>query len=418
MAKLSARSATSRRSRRSLARKGNEKQQSRARSALLNLCRQHGWDAKHLKRSAENQDQLVDLVIQELVACRKAGHLGLTVALADEAKRLGIDHQRIAVNKLRALRGLQSPGALETTARGEQAETPLATGLVRRKPFLDLCRNTGWDAQFLNQPAETPQELVSLLIKELVASREAGELNLTVALADKAESVGINHPRIAANRTRALRASKSASALTVVSKGALVRRESSLFKPTSKSFWGKLRHAAGIHSHPREATRQLAALQAVCTKADWSARFLSADALNDVAKACGREMRRCRKAERHDLVVSLGTEAAVQGLEHKHIQEHLAYSRRQAQHENINQQVDCLLKNNPPAAEEATTLLVNALATEPDSQNYRNLLATCVREVVNQRTGTALSAELLEATVQLEMNERLLEALLRRRRQK
>ena len=415
MAKLFARSAVTKRSQRTLADIGNDEQRIRARSQLFNLCRQHDWDAKHLNMPAESHDQLVDLVIQELLACRNAGHLDLTVALADEAKRLGIDHQRIAVNKLRALRGIQSPDALGTTARGAQADTPLPTGMVRRKPFLDLCRSTGWDAQFLKQPAETPQALISLLIKELVASREAGELNLTVALADKATSVGLNHPRIAANRARALRASKNASALTVVSKGAIVRRDTRSFVPTTKGFWGKLSRAAGIYRHPRAAPHQLAALQAVCTKAEWSSRLLRPDALNDVAKACGREMRRCRQAGRHDLVVSLGTEAAVQGLEHKHIQEHLAYSRRQAQRENVIQQVDCLLKNNPPATEEATSLLVHALATEPDFPDYRNLLATCVRQRVNQRTGTALSAELLEATVQLEVNERLLEALQRRR---
>jgi hypothetical protein len=414
MAKLSARSSASKHSRRPLAQIGNDGQRIGARLPLLKLCRQHGWAARHLSKPAESHDKLVELVIQELMACRREGHLDLTVALADEAMRRGIDHQRIAANRLRALKGLQSPDIPGNNAPDSRAKTPMAKVKVRKKPFLDLCRSMGWDAQFLIQPAGTPQELVSLLIKELMASREAGEFNLTVALADRATSLGLNHPRISAIRSRALRARQKGSALTVVPNGALVKRAIASLQQTPKGFWGKLRQAAGISPHPREAPRQLVALLAVCTNANWSARFLCPDALNDLAKACGQEMRRCRQANRHDLVVSLGTEAAVQGLEGKQILEHLNYSRRQAQRDNVIQQVDCLLTNNPPAADDATTLLVNALATEPGYPEYRSLLAKCVRQVISQRTETALSAELLEATVQLEVNERVLEALQRR----
>jgi len=384
-------------------------------ASLLNLCRDDGWEVMHLNVPAESHDHLVDLVIKELITCREAGHLDLTVALADEALRLGIEHQRIATNKLRALRALHRPGSSATSAPAARGEAPLETGMVRKKPFLELCRSSGWEVQFLNQPAGTPQELVELLIKELAASRKAGELNLTVALADQAESLGLDHPRISANRLRALRARSSSGALAVVSRGALAKRDIGSLRPTPKGFWGKLRHAVGLSPHPREAPGQLEALLAVCAEADWSAKFLSADALNDVAEACGREMQRCQQANRHALVVSLGTEATVQGLEHKRIQEHLDYSRRQAQRDNVVEQVNCLLENNPPAAEEATALLINALAAEPNFSAYRNLLTTCVRQLVIQRTGTALSPKLLESTVQLEVNERLLDALQRRR---
>jgi hypothetical protein len=125
-------------------------------------------------------------------------------------------------------------------------------------------------------------------------------------------------------------------------------------------------------------------------------------------------MQRYRQTDHHVLVVALGTEAAMQGLEHKRIQEHLERSRRQGQRENVIQQVNCLLQNNPPAAEEATKLLITPYATEPGFADYRSLLATCVRQSEDQRTGTGLPAELLESSVQLEVNERLLEALQRR----
>lgn len=384
---------------------------------LLNLCRQDGWTVVQLNVPAESHDHLVDLVIKELVACREAGHLDLTVALADEAMRLGIHHQRISANRLRALRALQRPDSKVGTPPPRQPEPQPATTVkgLRKKPFLELCRRSGWAVQFLNQPAASEQELVELLIKELIASREAGELNLTVALADQAESLGLDHPRISANRLRALRARSSSGALTVVSKGALAKRDLVAPQKPPKSFWGKLRYAMGLSPHLRHAHNQLQALLAVCAEAEWSPRFLDPDALEDLAEACGREMQRCRHADQHALVVALGTEAAVHGLDHKRIQEHLAFSRRQAQRENVMQQVDCLLANHPPSADEAATLLVNALASEPDSAHYRERLATCVRQAVNQRTGTALSPELLEATVQLEVNERLLEALQRRR---
>ncbi len=396
---------------------GNDGQGVVAVTPLLNLCRQDGWSAQHLNMPAESHDHLVDLVIKELVACREAGHLDLTVALADEASRLGIEHQRISANRLRAQRVLQGPGTSgrQTGAPEKQTIATPGAAMVRKKPFLDLCRRSGWTIQFLKRPAQNHQDFIDQLIKELVASREAGELNLTVALADQAESLGIDHPRIAANRLRALRARSSSGALAVVSKGALAKRDSEASQKTHKTFWNKLRYAVGLSTHPRQAPGQLEALLSVCAEADWSPRFLSADALDHLAEACGREMQRCRQADQHVLVVALGTEAALQGLEHKRIQEHLEHSRRQAQRENVIQQVNCLLQNNPPAAEEATKLLVNALATEPDFADYRSLLATCVRQSVDQRTGAGLPAELLESTVQLEVNERLLEALQRRR---
>jgi len=91
---------------------------------------------------------------------------------------------------------------------------------VRKKPLLDLCRGAGWAPQHLDQAAATDQELTALLIKELVACREAGKLDLTLALCDAAKARGLVHPRIATIRERAKRSQQHPVAKPKGSSGA------------------------------------------------------------------------------------------------------------------------------------------------------------------------------------------------------
>ena len=318
------------------------------------------------------------------------------------------------------------------------------TGRVRRKPLLDLCRQACWAPQHLGQPAASNQDLTQLLIKELVACREAGQLELTLALCDAADANGLQHPRIAANRERAQRAQQRNGAkppAPPAAKKRLRRSQGTTAAARPKGFWPQLSFALGMSTpstpQPKRRTKaeppssamaasaehaglpkrqqQLEALQAVCLKAGWAPQCLASGDGGDLALACALEMQRSRKAGQHALVVALATEAAVLGLEHPRIQENLQRSRVKAVKANVLSQAKALLQATPPACQAAATILADALAADPDSRDYRKLLVEAVRQEIEQRSGTALAPELRDATVDLQVNERLLDALERRR---
>jgi hypothetical protein len=134
-----------------------------------------------------------------------------------------------------------------------------------------------------------------------------------------------------------------------------------------------------------------------------------------VALACAQEMQRCRQAGQHALVVGLATQAAVLGLEHPRIQDNLQRSRGKAARANVLSQAQNLLQASPPAYQASASLLADALLAEPDCSSYRKLLVDTVRREIEERSGSALAPELRDATVDLQVNERLLEALERRR---
>jgi hypothetical protein len=352
----------------------------------------------------------------------------------------------------------------------------------RRRPLVELCSSSGWQVQFLGSPPGEGDDLASLCIKELIAIREAGNLDLTIALADAAEAEGLRHPRIRANRERAQRgreraeAKPQASAATPASgpaamprgkgkgkgkkaaapggaRGALGRLRSALglakavpsapkaaaskdqprAKPGSSSAPSAAVKAsgqaasAGRATLPKEAperstaspssaaAEQLRSLRAVCTAFGWAANVLGQESEGDVALACAREMQRCRQAGQHGLVVALGTEAALLGLEHERIRENLERSRMRAQRQSTLEQVQALLQGKKPASEAALTLLVEATLADPECPDYRRLLEECVGREIDQRSHKSLTPELRKATVKLEVNQRLLEAIDQRR---
>jgi hypothetical protein len=316
-------------------------------------------------------------------------------------------------------------------------------GRVHKKPFLDLCRQAGWTPQHLREPAGSNQEFTQLLIKELVACREAGELALTLGLCDAAAARGLQHSRIAANRERAVRAQQKSESVPETSPSKKRLRGSKAGSPEkrSKSLWRRLstalsRRAQPTHD-PKRRTKpaapspsiaaveeqasiskreqQLHSLKGVCLKSGWAPQYLQTAPDGDLALGCALEMQRCRQAGQHALVVALATEAGVLGLDHPRIEENLKRSRAKAAKASVLSQVQTLLDANPPCYEAAVTLLADALVHEPDSGEYRKLLVQAVRQEITERSGDALTPEIRDATVDLHVNERLLDALQRRR---
>ncbi len=352
----------------------------------------------------------------------------------------------------------QRPSRVRKAEELSSAGTPLPpVTALRKKPLLDLCREAGWPPQHLGQDFNSSQELLDLLIKELVACREAGKLDLALALCDAAEAKGVVHPRITGNRERVKRAQRKIEPLALISpdgdsdgkRGAsgsqspTRRTKAKAAKRRPLSVWQRLKFALGFKSRvsraktgnqgrsecqnpsvqiskePIETTSEsisaLEALRKVCLQAGWAPQCLQASDQNDVALACAQEMQRCRQAGQHALVVGLATQAAVLGLEHPRIQDNLQRSRGKAARANVLSQAQNLLQASPPAYQASASLLADALLAEPDCSSYRKLLVDTVRREIEERSGSALAPELRDATVDLQVNERLLEALERRR---
>lgn len=334
-------------------------------------------------------------------------------------------------------------------------------GELLRVPFLDICREAGWAPQHLAQAASSKQELTGLLIKELVACREAGKIVLTLALCDAAEARGLGHPRIAANRERARRVQQRQEAPVVspvVSSPAKAAKGPGKSKGRAKikgkgkggdsrakspagrtmGFWQRLIFALGLKSQSTPSNRrrsklpvtakagpelgtaakrgqQLESLKALCLQAGWAPQCLQSDDGDDVALACALEMQRCRQAGQHALVVALATQAAVLGLEHPRIQDNLQRSRGKSAKANVLAQARGLLECRPPAFKAAAQVLAEAILADPDSQEYRKLLVDAVRGEIEQGNLSSLAPELRNSTVDLEVNERLLAALESRR---
>lgn len=316
-------------------------------------------------------------------------------------------------------------------------------GLVQRKPFLDLCRQAGWTPKYLRQPVESTQEFTKLLIKELVACREAGQLELTLGLCAAADSRGLTHSRIAANRERALLAKQKSETQpdTSLAKKGLRRskRDSAAKRPKGilrRLSWALSRKITSVpdpkrrtkpeapspssvvvQEHASLLTReqQLESLKRACLRRGWTPQCLQTADNGDLGLGCALEMQRCRQAGQHALVVALATEAAVLGLDHPRIRENLQRSRAKAVKANVLSQAQSLLDATPPAYQAAITILADAIVGNQDSSDYRKLLGKAVRKKLTERAGKELAPELFDATVDVYVNEQLLDALERRR---
>jgi hypothetical protein len=290
--------------------------------------------------------------------------------------------------------------------------------VVRRRPLVELCERSGWSVQFLNRTPSSEEDLGDLCVRELIACREAGYLSLAIALADAALEAGLNSPRISANRTRALRAqaresNKSAVKAAVTAKGLRSRLKRMLFPNHARTVQPKVAQAqhSGQQVERVENTKALKALRHVCRSEGWTPQFLDASASGDIALACAREMQRCRQEGRHALVVALAAEAALQNVAHPRIQDNLNRSQAKAQLGNLRKMLD----GDRAAMLSAEVLLIEALIDNPDHQEYRKLLAECIGRQLESQSGFSIHPELRQSAVNLEISQRLLRALQRRR---
>jgi len=197
---------------------------------LVELCERSGWSVQFLNRTPSAEEDLGDLCVRELIACREAGQLTLAIALADAALEAGLQNPRISANRTRALRA-QSRGSqsstkaavasnglrnrlkgllfskktktLPPTAVNPQAVAPQPSHPDVSKTLQALrrvCQSEGWKPQFFDASASTDVGLACA--KEMQRCRLEGRHALVVALAAEAALQNVNHPRIQDNLNR------------------------------------------------------------------------------------------------------------------------------------------------------------------------------------------------------------------------
>lgn len=347
--------------------------------ALLQICERAGWQAQHLNTSPARPEGLVALCIRELVACREAGQLDLTIALADAAEAQGLSHPRIEANRERARRA---------QARGDQQGLAVA-------PNRDEPRG-GKQARAKARSESGPRLLSRLRSSLSLLPAPAAETAAALDTAPSPQEPLSTRPVSVSHASEKPRSPQRSDA----------PRSQSTTAATGRS------DLAGALS----AAEQLQALQAVCRKAGWAPNALGPEAEADVALACAREMQRCRQADQHALVVALAAEAALLGLEHERIRENLNRSRGRARRDSTLAQVQALLQGDRASQEAAIELLLDAMSTDPECSEYRKILAESIEHRLNPRSLHALTPELRQATIDLEVNQLLLERLERRRR--
>ncbi|MFM9110501.1 MAG: hypothetical protein ACKOPN_07935 [Prochlorococcaceae cyanobacterium] len=252
------------------------------------------------------------------------------------------------------------PHTAATEPSGSEPTAPAAAPNPLRDELLALCQRSGWSARFLGRPPGPGVALEDSCLKEIVACRGAGRAELALALADAAIASGLSHPRILANRERARRAQKRGSSLTVWDPSGLGAEGG------RRSRWrlrllGWLPGRSGERSSGSQA--QVRALLDVCAAAGWSPHYLDTVGPHDLGLACVREMRSCRYAGQHDLVVALAERAASLGLQHEGIQRNLERSWKQNRAEEA----------ASAAADGLTTLLETAIQLRHEGQAEASL---------------------------------------------
>jgi tetratricopeptide (TPR) repeat protein len=203
-------------------------------AALLAVCSRHSWAAAFLSAQANSPQQLAQLCIKELAACRAAGRGELAVALVDAATAAGLKDPRLNNQRERA-QGQQQGGALvrrdtnSSSALASPADqprqdrgfwrwlsgfrghvggkrkrsTPALSGTPEQIEALTAtCRAAGWSPSVITSEAAA-HDLPRVLLCEMRACSEAGHHQLVVQLAHEASSLGIQHPRLRRARRQA-----------------------------------------------------------------------------------------------------------------------------------------------------------------------------------------------------------------------
>lgn len=180
---------------------------------MLQLCADADWIPQHLH---SDQDRpLLDAVLQEVITTREAGHIELSLSLAEMAKGQGLTSPSLENNRARAMLMLHRPASaaevwtsLAEQQSGDGAASARQMAAEAWQLFIaglrDLCAQHGWMPRHLPEEDEQAKDLAHLCLQEVIAAREEGQVLLSLLLTERAQQAGLESGWLKDNQARAL----------------------------------------------------------------------------------------------------------------------------------------------------------------------------------------------------------------------
>jgi len=168
-----------------------------------------------------------------------------------------------------------------------------------------------------------------------------------------------------------------------------------------------------IHPDHYSKNRQqsvLLRLISICERDKWTPKHLNSSSSDDLGLLCAQEMQLCRQKGRHSLVISLAAEAALNRIYHPRIDENLRRSMTLGARELTIKQINACQQNDSYDPTTLINLICNALIADPDCKEYREKLRQIVGKEVNGSLLADLSPDLIDATIDLRVNQYIIQS--------
>ena len=183
--------------------------------AAVQLCQRlnsQGWLCRHLQPQLSSGEALKQACLEEAIALRDAQQPALSLELLATAEDLGLESGWLHDNRARALVDLgqrqEAQAIWESLKQADDAGLAAAAEAMAAEQercvfeALDhLCARQGWYPKHLKR---TSQPLMERILLELISCRELGRAQLSLELAECAETLGWCNGWLLDNKARAL----------------------------------------------------------------------------------------------------------------------------------------------------------------------------------------------------------------------
>ncbi|MFM7675862.1 MAG: hypothetical protein ACKO5F_09825 [Synechococcus sp.] len=184
-------------------------------AALIELLETSGHGAQRLRDAGQSPEELERACLEEAILLREEGNPRLSLELITAAQELGFASPWLSDNRARALVALDRRQeafaiwhALNTAA--DKACAAMAADMVTLlrnsllEPLREECGRRSWLPLHL-QPSEAETSAPpEYWLREVIASREGGQADLSLALVERCLQLGWSSPWLRDNQARAL----------------------------------------------------------------------------------------------------------------------------------------------------------------------------------------------------------------------
>jgi tetratricopeptide (TPR) repeat protein len=276
--------------------------QAQRRDALEQLkktCLDALWAPSYLSELEPDGDGLKSFdmaVLNEVIASRKAGHPELSLQLIEKGRELGVGSPWLRDNEARALVNLgrrsdalaiweelenHPDNAVASQARQMSLEHQELLDLEEQQTqravlasLQEICLEAGWSPLHLEACTATEGAAIermfleASLLKDVIASREAGHPELSLQLIEKGRELGVGSPWLRDNEARALvNLGRRSDALTIWKE--LENHPDDAVASQARRMSLQQQELLDL-DHQQAQQAGLASLQEICLEAGWS----------------------------------------------------------------------------------------------------------------------------------------------------